>query len=50
MGRARHDDGRNGVLENQLFLIVGFEHDGILIKRTDAASQLNTAEKINRNN
>jgi hypothetical protein len=32
MGRASHDNGRDGVLEDQLFLIVGFEHNGVFIK------------------
>jgi hypothetical protein len=32
MGGARHDNGGDGVFENQLFLIVGLEHDGILIE------------------
>ena len=36
MLRARHDYCRDGMLEDQLLLIVGFKHDGVLIKRTDS--------------
>lgn len=50
MGRSCHDNSGDGVLEDQLFLIVGFEHDGVLIERPDTPSQFNATEKVDRNN
>jgi hypothetical protein len=34
------------VLENQLFLIVGFQHHGVLIERADTACQLDSAQQV----
>ena len=35
------------MLEDQLFLVVGLEHHGILVERPDAAGQLDAAEQVN---
>src|SRR3954471_17894558 len=48
MGSARHNHRGNSVLEDQLFLIVGLEHDRIFIERPDAARQLPSAHQVNR--
>ena len=39
--------GGNGMLENQLFLIVRFQHHGVFIERTNAPRKLHSAEQIN---
>src|SRR3984957_2526869 len=49
MRRPSHDDGRDGVFEDQLFLAAGLKHHRIFVETTDAARQLDTAQKINRN-
>src|SRR6266446_3561324 len=36
------------MLENKLLLVVGFEHNGILIEALDAAGKFYTAHKVNR--
>ena len=40
----------NSVLENQLFLVAGFEHNRIFIETLDSARQLDAAHKVNRKN
>jgi hypothetical protein len=47
MSRPPHCDRRNSVLENQLLLIVGFEHDGVFVERTNASGQLDPAQQVN---
>jgi hypothetical protein len=42
-------DRGNSVLENQLLLIVGFEHERILIETLDAAGEFHAAQEINSN-
>src|ERR1700732_1824918 len=37
------------MFKDQLFLSVGFKHDGILIERTDAACQLDPTHEVNSN-
>ncbi len=39
MSAFGHDDGRNGVFEDQLFLIIGFQYDRILVERPYAARE-----------
>jgi hypothetical protein len=34
------------MLEDQLLLIVGLEHDGIFVKRTDASGELDPAQQV----
>ena len=46
MDGSAHRHGGNGVLEDQLFLIVGLKHDGILVERTNASGQLDAAQQI----
>jgi hypothetical protein len=41
-------DGRNGVLENQLLLVVGFENDAVLIEAPHSARKLHPAGQIDR--
>lgn len=48
-GDASGDDGRDGVLEDQLVLIVGFEHEGIFIETFDPTGEFDAAEKVNCN-
>src|SRR5688572_29897576 len=43
-----HRDGRDGVLEDQLILIVRFQHNRVLVKPTDLPDQTNTADQENR--
>src|SRR5258708_34749025 len=43
----RHDSG-NRMLENQLLLIVGFQHQGILVETLDASGKLDSAQQVNR--
>jgi len=47
--RPHRYHGRNGMLENQLFLIVGFEHERILIEALDAAGEFHAAQKVDSN-
>src|SRR5271163_3859836 len=49
VGSARDDDGRNRMFENELLLIAGFENYRVLVKRSDAARQLHSADQIDRN-
>jgi hypothetical protein len=41
------DHRRDGVLEDQLLLIVGFEHQGIFVKTFDSSGQLDAAHQVN---
>jgi hypothetical protein len=41
----RHDRG-NGVLEDELFLVVGFQYQRILVKAFDAARELDATHQI----
>ncbi len=43
MERPRHHHRGYGVLENELLLIVGFEHHGILVETLDAARKFHAA-------
>jgi hypothetical protein len=36
------------MLENELFLIVAFEHDGIFVERPDLAGEFHSAKEVNR--
>src|SRR5579864_545415 len=47
-GYSSHDHSRDGVLEDELLLPVCLQHNGVLIKGTNAARQLDPAEQINR--
>lgn len=47
--RTHRDHCRNRVLEDQLFLVIGFEHQGVLIKALDAAGEFNAAQEVDRN-
>src|SRR4051812_26485495 len=38
----------NGVLEDELLLIVGVEHDGILVEGTNAPGEFHSAQQIDR--
>ena len=40
---------RNGMLENQLLLVTGFEHKRILVEALDSAGEFDTAQEIDRN-
>jgi hypothetical protein len=40
--------GRNGVLEDQLLLVVVFQQHRILVERADLPGQLDAADQINR--
>jgi hypothetical protein len=42
------DDRRNGVLEDQLLLVICFEHEGVLVKALDPARELDSAQQIDR--
>src|SRR5260370_23489639 len=44
----RHHRG-DRMLENQLLLIVGFEHQRVLIETLDASGKFDTADQVNRN-
>src|SRR5438552_3314277 len=46
--RSADRDRRNGMFENQLFLIVGFQHNRVLIERANTSGQLHSAHQINR--
>ena len=48
-GRPHRYHGRNSMLENQLFLIVGFEHERILIEALDTAGEFHAAQEIDSN-
>ena len=43
------DDRRDCGFEDQLFLVVGFEYDGIFIESLDLSHQSNPTKKENRN-
>ena len=43
-----NDYGRDRVLKNQLFLIVGFEHKRVLVKTLDTACEFHSAQEIDR--
>ena len=47
MHGPRGHDRRYRVFENQLFLIVGFEHHGVLVEALNAARQLHATEEVN---
>src|SRR5258708_5648118 len=49
VGRLHDDYGGDGVLENQLLLVIGFEDQRVLIEALDAARKLYAAEQIQRN-
>jgi hypothetical protein len=42
-----HGDRGDGVFEDQLLLVVGVEHDGILVEGADAARELDSAQQVN---
>ena len=42
-------DGGNGVFENQLLLVTGFEYDAVLVEATHSSGQLDTAGEKDRN-
>src|SRR5438309_11766926 len=44
----RQNDGRDGVLEDELLLVGGFKHDRVFVKASDAARQLRAAGQVNR--
>lgn len=44
-----HHDGRDGVLENQLFLIAGFQHQAVLVETADTPRKLHAAEEVDGN-
>ena len=46
MNGTRHDNRRNGVLEDQLLLIIGFQNDGVLIEALDPSRQFDPAHQI----
>src|SRR5664280_47989 len=50
MCRSRQHHGRYRMLEDQLFLVVGIQHDGILVEGTNTASQLHPTQEVNRDN
>jgi len=43
-----HRDRGNSVFENELFLLASFQNDRILVETTNAAGQLDAADKVNR--
>ena len=49
MERAGDNHGRDGVLEDELFLVIRFEHDRVLVETLDAARKLHTAHQVDRN-
>ena len=48
VNRSRDYDRGDGVLENQLFLIIGFEHHGVLIKTLNSTGKLHSTHEVNR--
>ena len=44
--RPRGHDSRDRVFENQLLLIIRFEHHGVLIEALNTARQLNATQEI----
>src|SRR2546422_2275707 len=44
----RQNDGRDGVLEDELLLVGGFKHDRVFVKASDTARQLRAAGQVNR--
>jgi len=46
---AAHDgNGGDGVFEDELFLLSGFQNNRILVEATDAARQFDAADEVNR--
>ncbi len=46
---AAHDrNSGNGVFEDELFLLAGFQNDRILVEATDAAGQFDATNEVNR--
>ena len=43
-----HHYCRNGVLEDELFLIVGFQDDRVLVERPYTACEFDPAQEVNR--
>src|SRR5512141_3403210 len=43
-----HHHRRDGVLEDELLLVIGLQHDGVFVERSDAACQLYPTEQVNR--
>src|SRR2546422_3777824 len=43
----RQNDGRDGVLEDELLLVGAFKHHRVLVKASDATGQLRAAGQIN---
>src|ERR1700722_5508911 len=48
MRTSSHGYRGNGVLEDQLLLIIGLEHHRVFVKRTNTARQLYTTQQVNR--
>ena len=46
--RLAADDRGNGVLEDELLLVIVFQQYGIFIKRPDASRQFDAANQVNR--
>ena len=46
MERPRNHDSRDGVLKNELFLVVGFEHDRVFIEALNLAGKFHAAHQI----
>jgi hypothetical protein len=46
MEGSRYHDGGYGVLKNELLLIVGLEHDRILVETFDAAGKLDATHQV----
>src|SRR5581483_9346164 len=44
-----HDDRGNGVFEDQLFLVIGFQYDRIFIEGSDTTREFYPAQQINGN-
>src|SRR5437016_11864147 len=42
-----HNHRGDSVLEDKLFLVIGFEHHGVFVERANAARQLDSSEQIN---
>ncbi len=46
LNRTGGYDGGNRVFKDQLFLIAGFEHEGIFVEASNAAGEFNAAQQI----
>ena len=44
MDALAQDDRGDSMLEDQLFLVVAFKHNGIFIKRADAPGEFDSAQ------